>query len=72
MESVYKLIELVGTSPTSWEEAARNAVEMATQTLEDVRIAEVLELDMKIDDGMVVAFRARIKLSFKYHAQLTD
>ncbi|RME27824.1 MAG: dodecin domain-containing protein [Deltaproteobacteria bacterium] len=65
-ESVYKIIELVGTSPNSWEEAARNAIEMAAKSLKDIRIAEVSELDMKIDDGKVVAYRARVKLSFKY------
>jgi flavin-binding protein dodecin len=72
MDSVYKLIELVGTSPNSWEDAARNAVDTAFQTLEDVRIAEVVQLDMKIDENQVVAYRARIKLSFKYHSQLPD
>jgi dodecin len=71
-DSVYKVIELVGTSDTSWEEAARTAVETAGESLEDIRIAEVVELDMKIDDNRVVAYRARIKLSFKYHTQLTD
>jgi dodecin len=72
MESVYKVIELVGTSDTSWEDAARKAVETATETLEDIRIAEVVDLDMKIDDNRVVAYRARIKVSFKYHTALTD
>jgi hypothetical protein len=72
MESVYKIIELVGTSPNSWEEAARNAVETATETLQDIRIAEVAQLDMKIEEGRVVSYRARVKLSFKYHTQLGD
>lgn len=65
--SVYKIIELVGTSPTSWEEAAKTAVETAAATLDDLRVAEVVELDMKIEDDKVVAYRARMRLSFKYH-----
>ena len=65
-ESVYKFIELVGTSPTSWEEAARNAVEKAGATLRDLRVAEVVELDMKVDNNKVVAFRAKVKVSFKF------
>ncbi len=64
--SVYKIIEVVGTSNASWEAAAKNAVEIAGQSLEDLRIAEVERLDMKITDGKVVAFRARVKISFKY------
>ncbi|GAB4299540.1 MAG: dodecin family protein [Myxococcota bacterium] len=66
MESTYKVIELVGTSKNSWEEAAKNAVETASKSLKDLRIAEVAELDMKIEDGKVVAYRARVKVSFKY------
>lgn len=62
----YKIIELVGTSDVSWEEAAKNAVETASQSLRDLRIAEVKELDMKIEGGKVVAYRARLNLSFKY------
>jgi flavin-binding protein dodecin len=65
-ESIYKVIELVGTSETSWEEAAKNAVERAGKTLRDLRIAEVSQLDMKVENNKVVAFRARIKISFKY------
>ncbi len=65
-KSVYKIIELVGTSPNSWDEAARNAVETASQTLKNLRIAEVSKLDMKVEDGKVVAYRARVTLSFKY------
>lgn len=64
-ESVYKIIELVGTSPDSWEKAAAAAVNQAAQTLRDLRIAEVKELDMQIDNGKVVAYRAKIKVSFK-------
>lgn len=63
--SVYKVIELVGTSATSWEEAARSAVEAASSTLRDLRIAEVTDLDMHIEDGGVVAYRAKVKVSFK-------
>ena len=64
-ESVYKIIELVGTSPESWEKAAGVAVEMASRTLRDLRIAEVTEQDMQIDNGKVVGYRAKVKLSFK-------
>ncbi|MGD8366061.1 MAG: dodecin family protein [Desulfobacterales bacterium] len=65
-ESVYKIIDLVGSSPESWEDAARAAVETAGKSLRDLRIAEVTKLDMKIEGGKVTAFRARVKLSFKY------
>ncbi len=64
-ESVYKIIELVGSSPNSWEEASRNAIEKASLTLKDLRIGEVETLDMKIEGGKVVSFRTKIKLSFK-------
>jgi dodecin len=66
MESVYKVIELVGTSEKSWEEAAKNAVDMAGKSLQELRIAEVSQLDLKIEDGKAVAYRARVKVSFKY------
>ena len=65
-ESVYKVIELVGTSGESWEKAAAAAVNMAAKSLRDLRIAEVVELDMTLDDGKVQAYRAKVKLSFKY------
>ena len=65
-DSVYKVIELIGTSTNSWEEAAKNAVERAGQTLSDLRIAEVKDLDMKVEDGKVTAFRAKVSLSFKF------
>lgn len=65
--SVYKIIQLVGTSENSWEEAAKNAVEKAKETLRGLRIAEIKKLDMKLDEsGNVVAYRARVSLSFKY------
>jgi len=64
--SVYNIIELVGSSPTSWEDAAKNAVETADKTLRDLRIAEITQLDMKIENGKVTAYRARVNLSFKY------
>jgi flavin-binding protein dodecin len=67
-ESVYKIIELVGTSPTSWEEAAKKAVETASQSLRDLRVAEIMKLDMKIENGKVTAYRVRVSLSFKYEA----
>lgn len=67
MESIYKVIELVGTSTESWERAATNAIEMAGRTLQDLRVAEVVEQDVVIEDGNVVAYRTKVKLSFKYH-----
>jgi hypothetical protein len=63
---VYRVTEIIGTSTTSWEDAARSAVETAAKSLRDLRIAEVSKLDLKVEDGKVVAFRARISLSFKY------
>jgi dodecin len=65
-DSVYKVIELVGSSDKSWEQAAKNAVETAGASLKDLRVAEIRELDLKIEDGKVVAYRARVNLSFKY------
>ena len=65
-ESVYKVIELVGTSTESWEKAAAAAIERASKSLRDLRIAEVAKLDMQIADGKVEAYRARVKVSFKY------
>ena len=65
-DSVYKVIELVGSSDKSWEEAAKNAVEIASKSLKDLRIAEVNKLDMKVEDGKVVGYRARVSLSFKF------
>jgi dodecin len=65
---VYRVTELVGTSPTSWEDAARNAVETAGKTLRGLRIAEISKLDIKVEGGKVVAYRARLTLSFKYEA----
>jgi len=64
--SIYKVIEIVGTSETSWEDAARNAVERASQSLEDLRVAEVTSQDMKIEDGQVVAYRTKVSVSFKF------
>ncbi|MDD5468609.1 MAG: dodecin family protein [Anaerolineales bacterium] len=65
-ESVYKIIELIGTSTESWEKAAANAVETAAKTLKDLRVAEVVEMDMLLENGKVIAYRAKVKLSFKY------
>jgi len=64
-DSVYKIIELVGTSEVSWEDAAKNAVETASETLHDLRIAEVTKLDMKVENDTVVAYRARVSISFR-------
>ncbi len=66
-DSVYKVIELVGTSTESWEKAAAVAVEQAAKSLRDLRIAEVAQLDMQIENGKVKAYRAKVKVSFKYH-----
>jgi flavin-binding protein dodecin len=65
-ESIYKVIQLVGSSESSWEDAAKNAIERAGQTLRDLRVAEVEKLDMKVENGKVTAYRARVNLSFKY------
>ncbi len=65
-ESVYKVVELVGVSDSSWEDAAKRAVETAAKSLRDLRIAEISKLDMKVEEGKVVAYRARVNLSFKY------
>ncbi len=67
--NTYKIIELVGTSDKSWEDAASNAVKQASKSLRDLRIAEITKLDMKIEDGKVTAYRARLNLSFKYHKE---
>ncbi len=67
--SVYKVIELVGTSENSWEEAAKNAVETAAKKLKDLRVAEVTTLDMRLEDNKVMAFRAKVSVSFKYHIE---
>ena len=66
VDSIYKIIEVVGTSKKSWEDAAMNAVETASKSLRDLRVAEITKLDMKIEKGKVTAFRARVSLSFKY------
>ncbi|MBU0992774.1 MAG: dodecin family protein [Proteobacteria bacterium] len=66
--SVYKVIELIGSSPNSWEEAAKTAVETASSSLKNLRIGEITKLDMKIEDGKVTAYRARVNLSFKYES----
>jgi len=67
--SVYKIITLVGTSTESWEKAAAAAVEQASKTLKDLRIAEVEELDMHLEEGKIIAYRAKVRVSFKYHGK---
>ena len=67
--SIYKIIEVVGTSKNSWEDAARNAVETAGKHLEDLRVAEVVKLDMTVEHGKVSSYRARVNVSFKYRAE---
>ena len=71
-ESVYKVIELVGTSSESWERAASAAVERAAQSLRDLRIAEVVQLDMQLEEGRVIAYRAKVNVSFKYEGGDSD
>lgn len=67
-EKIYKIVEVVGTSPDSWEEAAKNAVETASKSLRDLRVAEITKLDLKVENQKVVAYRARVSVSFKYQA----
>ena len=67
-ESIYKVVEVIGTSRKSWDDAAKNAVETAAGTLRDLRVAEIVKLDMKVEDGKVQAYRARVMLSFKYES----
>lgn len=67
-EGVYRVTEIIGTSKSSWEDAAKSAVHAAAKTLRDLRVAEVRKLDMKVENGKVVAYRARVQLSFKYEA----
>jgi dodecin len=67
-EGIYKVVEIIGSSKISWEDAAKRAVQTAARTLRDLRVAEISKLDMKVEDGKVVAYRARVTLSFKYQA----
>jgi flavin-binding protein dodecin len=67
-DSVYRIVDVVGVSETSWEEAGRNAVETAAGSLRDLRVAEVTKMDMRVENGKVAAFRTRVSLSFKYEA----
>ena len=68
-DSIYRITEIVGTSKISWEDAAKNAVKTAAKTLRDLRIAEIVKLDMVIENGKVVSYRARVSLSFKYETK---
>jgi flavin-binding protein dodecin len=68
-DSVYKVIEVIGTSPTSFAEAAKAAVDEVAKHVKDLRVAQVVELDMRLEDNKVVAYRAKVKVSFKYHAE---
>jgi len=72
VESVYKVIELVGTSTESWEAAARAAFEAAAKSLQDIRVCEVVEMDLRIEDNQIVAYRTKIMVSFKYHKDVAD
>lgn len=67
-DSIYRVTEVIGTSTTSWEDAAKNAVETAAKTLRDLRVGEVVKLDLTIEDGHVSAYRARVNISFKYES----
>ena len=67
-DRVYRVVEVIGTSTQSWEDAAKNAVETAAKSLRDLRIAEVVKMDMKVEDGKVLAYRTRVLLSFKYES----
>jgi flavin-binding protein dodecin len=67
-DSIYKVVQLVGTSTVSWEEAAKKVVDTASKSLRDLRVAEITKLDLKVEEGKVVAYRARVNLSFKYEA----
>ncbi|MCE5253622.1 MAG: dodecin family protein [Actinomycetia bacterium] len=69
---VYKVIELVGTSTESWEAAAKSAIEAATATLQDIRVAEVVKMDVRLDQNKIVEYRTRLTVSFKYHKELSD
>ena len=71
-DSVYKVIELIGSSTESWEAAAKSAVETAAQSLNDVRVARVVEMDIRINENKVVEFRTRLKVSFKYHPEMSQ
>ena len=71
-DSIYKVITLIGTSTESWERAAANAVERASQTLEDLRVAEVRQLDMLLEEGRVVSYRAKVRVSFKYREEVKE
>ena len=67
--SIYRVTEIIGTSKRSWEDSARNAVETAAKTLRDLRVAEIVKLDVLVEDGKVAAYRARVNLSFKYETE---
>jgi len=71
-DSVYKVITLIGTSTESWERAAAVAVERAAETLEDLRVAEIKQLDMQLEEGKVIAYRAKVKVSFKYREEAKE
>lgn len=68
-ESVYRVIEVIGTSTESWEKAAVNAIEMASRSLRDLRVAEVVAMDLHLENGQVLAYRTKVRLSFKYHPE---
>lgn len=70
-DSVYKVIDLIGSSPNSWEEAVKDAVETASKSLKDLRVAEIKELDVKLEDGKIVAYRAKVSVSFKIEGKVS-
>lgn len=71
-DSVYRVIDVIGTSAESWEKAATNAIEMASRSLRDLRVAEVLAMDLHLEEGRVIAYRTKLRLSFKYHSDEAD
>jgi flavin-binding protein dodecin len=69
-DSIYRVIEVIGSSTESWEQAAKNAVEMAASSVEDLRVAEVMAMDLHLENGKVLAYRTKVRISFKYHPEL--
>ncbi len=71
-DSVYRVIDVIGSSTESWEKAARNAVEMAARSVQDLRIAEVVSMDMHLENGQILAYRTKVRISFKYHPEIAQ
>jgi flavin-binding protein dodecin len=71
-DKVYRVIDVIGTSAESWEKAAQNAIEMASKSVRDLRVAEVIQMDLHLEDGKILAYRTKVRLSFKYHPGIAD